>query len=72
MANILIVEDEEQMRLGLRDNLEFEDYKVDMAADGQEGLKKILDNSYDLILLYCLHMHIQDKLYQKHIKMSDT
>ncbi len=51
MANILIVEDEEQMRLGLRDNLEFEDYKVDMAADGDEGLEKILNNSYDLILL---------------------
>jgi len=51
MAHILIVEDEEQMRLGLRDNLEFEDYEVDMAADGEEGLKKILNNTYDLILL---------------------
>jgi DNA-binding response OmpR family regulator len=51
MAHILIVEDEEQMRLGLRDNLEFEDYEVDMAADGEEGLEKILNNTYDLILL---------------------
>ena len=51
MAHILIVEDEEQMRLGLRDNLEFEDYKVDMAADGEEGLEKILNNNYDLIIL---------------------
>lgn len=51
MAKILIVEDEEQMRLGLRDNLEFEDYEVDLAADGEEGLAKILNNSYDLILM---------------------
>jgi len=51
MARILIVEDEEQMRLGLRDNLEYEDYQVDMAADGEEGLQKIFDNEYDLILL---------------------
>jgi DNA-binding response OmpR family regulator len=51
MAQILIVEDEEQMRLGLRDNLEFEGYEVDMAADGEEGLEKILQNRYDLILL---------------------
>lgn len=51
MAHILIVEDEEKMRLGLRDNFEFEEYEVDMAADGEEGLEKILNNSYDLILL---------------------
>jgi DNA-binding response OmpR family regulator len=51
MAHILIVEDEEKMRLGLRDNLEFDDYRVDMAADGEEGLEKILNNNYDLILL---------------------
>jgi DNA-binding response OmpR family regulator len=51
MPRILIVEDEEPMRLGLRDNLEFEDYEVDMAADGEEGLAKILNHPYDLILL---------------------
>lgn len=51
MAHILIVEDEEQMRLGLRDNLEFENYTVDMAADGKAGWEKITSNQYDLILL---------------------
>ena len=51
MPRILIVEDEEPMRLGLRDNLEFEEYEVDMAADGEEGLDKILNHPYDLILL---------------------
>jgi DNA-binding response OmpR family regulator len=51
MAHILIVEDEAQMRLGLKDNLEFEGYEVDTAEDGEEGLAKILNNVYDLILL---------------------
>jgi DNA-binding response OmpR family regulator len=51
MAKILIVEDEPQMRLGLRDNLEFEGHQVDFAEDGSIGLHKILENNYDLIIL---------------------
>lgn len=51
MKKILIIEDEPDMIKGLRDNLEFEDYKVDSAMDGNEGLQKALNNYYDLILL---------------------
>ncbi len=51
MPNILIVEDEPNMRLGLKDNLEFEGYEVDFAPDGEAGIAKILDNRYDLVLL---------------------
>lgn len=51
MANILIIEDEPSMQLGLRDNLELESYQVDVAGDGALGLTKIKSNSYDLILL---------------------
>jgi len=51
MAKILIVEDEPSMRLGLKDNLEFESYEVDIAEDGQLALDKIKTGSYDLILL---------------------
>ena len=51
MNKILIVEDEPNMRLGLKDNLEFEDYEVDLAEDGEVALTKIKNNSYDLILL---------------------
>lgn len=49
--SILIVEDEPNMRLGLKDNLEFEGYSVDLAEDGAEGLDKILRKSYDLIIM---------------------
>jgi DNA-binding response OmpR family regulator len=51
MSKILIVEDEPNMRLGLKDNLEFEGYEVDFAEDGAAGLQKILDGSYSLVLL---------------------
>lgn len=48
---ILIVEDEPSMRLGLKDNLEFEGYTVDLAADGVIGLDMIFSTKYDLVLL---------------------
>jgi len=51
MNKILIVEDEINMLRGLQDNLEFEGYQVEAASDGKLGLDKILNNTYDLILL---------------------
>ena len=51
MAKILLVEDELQMQRGVKDNLEFEGHEVDIAPDGTNGLLKLLDNSYDLVLL---------------------
>ncbi|HZW38847.1 MAG: response regulator transcription factor [Syntrophothermus sp.] len=51
MSKILIVEDEPNMRLGLKDNLEFEGYEVDFAEEGDTGLKKIIENKYSLVLL---------------------
>lgn len=51
MYHILIVEDEKEMQRGLRDNLEFEEYQVDVADNGAAGLKLIKDNQYDLVLL---------------------
>lgn len=51
MTTILIVEDEPSMRLGLKDNLEFEGYTVEEAEDGQAALEKLRDNCYDLVVL---------------------
>lgn len=51
MSKILIVEDEPNMRMGLKDNLEFEGYDVDFAEDGETGFNKIIDNEYNLVLL---------------------
>lgn len=51
MIRILVVEDEPDMATGLKDNLEFEGYSVEIAPDGEIGLKLARANPYDLILL---------------------
>jgi len=51
MPKILVVDDEQNMRTGLKDNLEFEGYDVDTANDGEQGLKRIFEGSYNLIIL---------------------
>jgi DNA-binding response OmpR family regulator len=51
MVKILIVEDEPQMRLGLKDNFEFEGYQVDFAEDGEKGFAAVQESSYNLIIL---------------------
>jgi DNA-binding response OmpR family regulator len=51
MANILIIEDEPAMQLGLKDNLEMEGYQVELASDGEEGLAKLKKGNYELVLL---------------------
>lgn len=51
MKKILIVEDEPDMVLGLRDNFELEGYAVSVARDGEEGLQKALAEKPDLVVL---------------------
>lgn len=51
MIKILIVEDEPNMLIGLKHNLEFEGYSVDSAETGPEGLEKGRQKGHDLILL---------------------
>lgn len=51
MSKILIVEDEPDMILGLRDNFELEGYEVVVARDGAAGLDVALKEKPDLVLL---------------------
>src|SRR5947199_7208943 len=48
---ILVIEDEPQMLLGLRDNLELEGYEVVTASDGEDGLAKAISSAPDLVIL---------------------
>jgi len=48
---ILIVEDEPDMVLGLKDNFEFEGYEVVTAGDGQTGLERARAQKPDLVIL---------------------
>ena len=51
MKSILIIEDDVSILRGLKDNLEYEGYKVLFASDGKKGLQLAFDAQSDLILL---------------------
>ena len=51
MAKLLIVEDEPELVIGLRDNLEFEGFEVIVSRDGEDGLARTLRDHPDVILL---------------------
>jgi DNA-binding response OmpR family regulator len=48
---VLIIEDDATMLRGLKDNFEFEGYRVHTASDGDAGLKRALSLRPDLIVL---------------------
>ena len=50
MADLLIIDDEKAIRKTLIEILAFEGYKVDEAADGEEGLRKFKEKTFDLVL----------------------
>lgn len=51
MSRILVIEDEKDMALGLKDNLEYEGHQVEIAYDGRTGLHMAQTESPHLILL---------------------
>ncbi|HOP41502.1 MAG TPA: response regulator transcription factor, partial [Geobacteraceae bacterium] len=48
---ILVVEDEKKVASFIKRGLEEEAYEVDVAYDGEEGLQKIIDGAYGLVIL---------------------
>lgn len=51
MVRVLIIEDEPNMVLGLKDSCEYEGYEVFVARDGKEGLEMASTEKPDIILL---------------------
>lgn len=50
-ADVLIVEDDENLRIGLVDNLENEGYRVHAVASGEEALTVVADRRFELFIL---------------------
>jgi len=71
---ILVIDDEEGIREGCRRVLAPEGYTVETAATGQEGLRKILAEPFDLVLLDVVMPDIRgiDLLGPMHEKDPDT
>jgi DNA-binding response OmpR family regulator len=51
MARVLIVEDNRNLALGLRSNLEYEGYQAEVAGDGAAALGRARSRCHDLIVL---------------------
>ncbi|MCH8276043.1 MAG: sigma-54-dependent Fis family transcriptional regulator [Bacteroidetes bacterium] len=51
VPTILVVDDEASIRRTLREILEYEDYGVDEAEDGEVALERLKSNRYDVVLL---------------------
>jgi DNA-binding NtrC family response regulator len=73
MAKILIIDDEAPIRRTLREILEYEKYKVEEAADGIEGLEKIKNDTFDMILCD-IKMPAKDgiEVLEEALKITDT
>ncbi|HEY0355846.1 MAG TPA: sigma-54 dependent transcriptional regulator [Flavisolibacter sp.] len=50
MPTILIIDDEKAIRKTLTEILSFEGYKIEEATDGEEGLRKFREKTYDVVL----------------------
>jgi len=50
MSSILIIDDEKAIRKTLGEILSYEGYQIDDAENGEEGLKRIKEKNYDVVL----------------------
>ncbi|MFY8047030.1 MAG: sigma-54-dependent transcriptional regulator [Chitinophagaceae bacterium] len=50
MSNVLIIDDEKAIRKTLAEILSYEGYKIDEAENGEEGLKRFKEKTYDVVL----------------------
>jgi len=51
IARILVIEDNEDLAYGLRNNLEIEGYTVEVSTDGAKGLDRVRELRPDLVVL---------------------
>jgi len=49
--NILLVEDDENLGIVLKDFLELDKYKVSLSRDGEAALVAFYNNTFDLLIL---------------------
>jgi len=49
--SIIIIDDEEMVRINLTDYLEDEGYNVSFASSGEEGLELVKENKYDIAIV---------------------
>jgi two-component system, cell cycle response regulator CpdR len=65
MARILITEDEDSLRMFVARALRLDGHETEEAADGAEGLEKLMSGTYDL-LLSDIRMPVMDGIQLAH------
>ncbi len=68
MEKILVVDDEEAIRLGIREFAEFEGYEVAEAGDGSEAVRMCGQEDFDLIIMDIMMPKIDGFTAYKEIK----
>ncbi|KYG90520.1 response regulator [Metasolibacillus sp. FSL H7-0170] len=58
MARVLVVDDEEILRMLIRDTLEDMGYEIEEAENGQEALERVTQEHYDLMILDYMMPHV--------------
>lgn len=71
-TNILLVEDEENLHEALKLNLEMEGYEVTSAYDGNEALKAIKDEYFDLIIMDVMLPHVDGITVTETIRIQNN
>jgi len=72
MSHILIVEDNEDLSMGLRQNLEIEGYQVSTAATGSAGVREFQALNPDLMILDLMLPEMDGFAVLDSIRQSDT
>ena len=67
---ILIVEDEQSLRVSLQDNFSAEGFEVFAASNGEEGLTLVLEKNPDIILLDLLMPKMDGRTMLKKLRES--
>lgn len=72
LTDILIVEDEQNLARFLELELTHDNYNVDIEYEGQTGLDKALNNSYDLIILDLMLPNINGLEICRRVRQEQT
>ncbi len=71
IIKLLLVEDDDALRFIVRDNLEQNDYHVDIAENGQEAIELFENNEYHLIILDVMLPKIDGFKVAEHIRRTN-
>lgn len=67
---ILVVEDDESLRLALEDNLDAEGYEVEVAADGRAAREALARGQFELVILDVMLPEVDGYTLAREIKAS--